>query len=187
MDFIWQLSTILTKCAMIVLLLRFGFQIVQASTLHPFVSSTYRATAITDIMSHGLPKLAGGRFNIAVVVLLFVLQVIYTYIGSIAQGSFNHSPLEIFMLSTVEVVDWFLAFYFWIFIIVFILSWAQMVSPNAAYYHEIFRDITSPILEPLERFIPPLGPFSIAFIVAWLGIDVLRRILSFSAEMWRLS
>ncbi len=187
MDIIWQLSAILTKCAMMVLLLRFGFQIVQSSTLHPFVSSTYRATAITDTMSHGLPRLAGGRFNLAVVILLFVLQVISTTIGSMAQGSFNHSPLEMFMLSTVEVADWFLAFYYWVLIIVFILSWAQMVSPQAAYYHELFRDIATPILEPLERFIPPLGPFSIAFIIALLGIGVVRRILAYSAEMWRLA
>ena len=57
-----------------------------------------------------------------------------------------------------------------------ILSWFPLApgGPMAAVFNVLYT-LTEPVLGPLRRIIPPLGPFDISPIVVFIGINVLQQ------------
>lgn len=60
-------------------------------------------------------------------------------------------------------------------------SWivaARVQLPDALYrLLEVVHTVTSPILGPIRRLIPPLGGLDLSPIVALIGLQVLQRLL----------
>lgn len=59
-----------------------------------------------------------------------------------------------------------------------VLSWFP-VRPGTgmATVSRVLYDLTEPLLRPLRSIIPPAGMFDLSFIVAFLGLMILRQAL----------
>ena len=74
----------------------------------------------------------------------------------------------------------------WIYVIAIIvrlvLSWFPL-SPGSVMerVNDVLRRVTDPLLEPLRRVIPPLGPIDISPMIAIIGLQLVvgRLILGF--------
>lgn len=79
------------------------------------------------------------------------------------------------LISFVNVLFWFLDMAIFLRVL---FSWVRPspYNPVVAFIH----DITDPILEPISRVIPPVGMFDFTPMVAWVLLEVIRRILVFS-------
>lgn len=61
-----------------------------------------------------------------------------------------------------------------------ILSWIVMLSPRNRFImslHQVFRQITDPILAPLRRIIPLIGMMDITPIVAMVILQIISQVL----------
>lgn len=62
----------------------------------------------------------------------------------------------------------------------FILSWVTMFWSPPPSFDPVVRvayDLTEPVLQPLRRYIPPVGGLDLSFLVLILILDIARRSL----------
>lgn len=59
-----------------------------------------------------------------------------------------------------------------------VLSWFPL-QPDTflASVHQALRRLVDPVLEPLRRVIPPAGMFDLSFLVLFLGVLIVSRII----------
>ncbi len=111
----------------------------------------------------------------ATLVTIFIIESIkYFLLGLIAYGVQN--SVGIFFLAFIEMIKLLLNTFFYAILLQAILSWV-----NAGYspLGEVLAQITSPIMRPLRRLIPPVGGFDISPIPALIGLQLLLILLSF--------
>ena len=65
--------------------------------------------------------------------------------------------------------------FFFCIIAMVILSW---VSPGGNPISGLLRSITSPILSPIQKFVPPMGGFDLSPLVALIGLQFIRIVLN---------
>jgi YggT family protein len=77
-----------------------------------------------------------------------------------------------FLISFVNILFWLLNLAIFARVL---FSWIRPnpYNPLVSLVHQI----TDPILQPLSRVIPAVGMFDITPIVAWILLDIVRRIL----------
>lgn len=109
-----------------------------------------------------------GRWDLAALGAAFVIQALVAWIiGWFIGQSYGIGFILLFALT--EVMNFLLDMMFWLIIIQVILSWVvQSYNPNL----EIFRQLTTPILAPFQRLIPPMGGMDLSPIVAILVIKL---------------
>jgi YggT family protein len=68
--------------------------------------------------------------------------------------------------------------YMLVLIVRAIMSWfpVQPGSPFTTIYG-LIHDITEPVLGPMRRIIPPAGMFDLSFLVLFILLTVLRRVV----------
>ena len=77
-----------------------------------------------------------------------------------------------FLISFVDILFWFLNLAIFARVL---FSWINP-NPHNPLVALVYQ-ITDPILQPLRRIIPAVGMFDLTPIVAWILLDVVRRIL----------
>lgn len=77
-----------------------------------------------------------------------------------------------FLIDFVSLLFWLLNMAIFVRVL---LSWFS-VNPYSPAVVLLYQ-ITDPILEPLRRVIPPVGPLDITPIVAMILLDVVRRLI----------
>ena len=76
----------------------------------------------------------------------------------------------------IQAVYLFFTIIIWIMIVRILLTW----FPNINWYNQPFKamkEITDPILEPFRRIIPPLGGIDFSPIVAFIALEILRKVI----------
>ena len=77
-----------------------------------------------------------------------------------------------FLISFVNILFWLLDLAIFARVL---FSWIQP-SPSNPLVALVYQ-ITDPILQPLRRVIPAIGMFDLSPIIAWILLDIVRRIL----------
>lgn len=150
-----------------VLILRFLIRATYTDWRNPIVMFIAKVTnPICKPFSLVLPS--KGRWDFAAVGAAFVVQVLFVLlIGWLSGRDFAIAVILISALT--EVLNVLLDMMFWLIIIQVILSWlVQSHNPNL----DIFHQLTTPILAPFRRLIPPVGGFDLSPIIAILAIKV---------------
>jgi len=73
------------------------------------------------------------------------------------------------------VVDILLSIFYWLLLIRAVISWVNP-DPYNAIVQFLYR-ATEPVLQPLRRFVPPIGGLDVSIIVAFLAVVFLRMFL----------
>ncbi|MGN1394449.1 MAG: YggT family protein [Succinivibrionaceae bacterium] len=144
--------------------LRFLLQYTNCDYYHPI--SKY----IVLLTKHTI-KLFGniniGNINISAL----IISILLSFIGAI-YFTIEHTPFILACAISIVLYIWSIfTLLWWILIIAGILSWI----PQARNYTMLFNQLMSPIIDPLNKFIPPLGMISLSYLVAFLLLSFINN------------
>ena len=154
-------------------LLRFLFQLVRADFYNPLSQAIVTVTnPPLKPMRRYIPALAG--LDTASIVLMLALQMLNTFLVTLIVGA-GHAPLGLLVFAIAELASKLVWTFIGAIIIQVIVSW---VSPGA--YNpvtSIVYSLTEPLLRPIQRTVPPLGPLDLSALIALLGLQLAQILL----------
>lgn len=154
------------------LMLRFLLRATHADWRHPVVTFTAKVTnPLCAPLNKALP--VKGRWDWAAIGTAIIIQALFILlVGWLTSRAFGAGFIAI--ASITEVANQLLDMMFWLIIIQAILSWVSPgYNPNTA----IFEQVTSPILAPFQRLIPPVSGIDLSPIVAILAIKLFQIVV----------
>jgi len=158
---------------LLVAVLRFILQLVQADFYNPLSQFIVRATQpLAGPLRRVIPSI--GRLDAASLLLSIVLQLLLMSI-TLALAGFNPlNLLSILLLwSLLGIASLFLKVFFFALIASVIISWLAPASRNPAA--QLIEQLCWPLLAPFRRFLPSLGGLDISPIFAFIAINLLDR------------
>ena len=154
------------------LFLRLLTELLRADFRNPICQFLYRSThAVVTPLHRFLPSIR--RFNLAVLALAFITEIIKLLLVSALQGITPSLP-GLLLLAVAELIDFLLVLY-----IVLILGWALLGMFAVGQSHPLVplvNQLTLPLMRPLQKRLPTLGNIDFSPAVAIL-ILLLARIL----------
>jgi YggT family protein len=88
------------------------------------------------------------------------------------------------MFILIDFVNWLLSIYIYILIASAVFSWLvafgvlSFSNPNVRQASQVLRQLTDPVLNPIRRFLPPIGGMDLSPIVLFLVIQFVQRELN---------
>jgi YggT family protein len=167
------LVTALFSLYILAVMLRFLLGVVRADFYNPASQFLVRVTnPLLVPMRKLIPGI--GRIDTSAVLLMFVLQFIMVLIVIALRGA--EISLPVLLLYTVGELLMLAINVFLVAIVVqVILSW---VSPGAYNpVNTVLYSLTTPVLAPFQRIIPPLSGIDLSPLFAILVLQVLRMLI----------
>lgn len=175
------LGTVLNLYALVVAL-RFVMQVVRADYYNPVAQFVVKATdplllplrrVIPSIRRYDTASLL-LCFGVLLVKLILFKLASLGYVPAIGR-SLPVAGVPVALLAIVAVIDLIhLMFNIFIYacVIQAILSWFPGASGNPA--QSLLSSITRPVIEPVRRFVPPMGGFDLSMLVVIIGLFALQ-------------
>jgi YggT family protein len=164
----------------LILIIRLVLAAMRADYYNPITQLIVRCTTfIVKPLKKILPDIK--NFEIATFVLIIVLEIVkYFLLMLISFGLPNFFGL--FILASGDAIR--LALQMWSFAILIqaIMSWLQPNSPIIP----ILDQLTSPILRPLKRIVPPIAGIDITPIPALIILQLLIIVVAYPLKAWGL-
>lgn len=174
-------GTLLNLYAMVVAL-RFVMQAVRADYYNPIAQFVVRATdPLLVPMRRVIPSVSGydtASLLLVYVVLVIKLLVFKTLslgvapaIGRMVNAA-ALAPPSLLFVAFIDLVHLLFNIFIFAIFIQALLSWLPNAGSNPAA--GLLQRITSPVLTPVRRFVPPLGGLDLSALVALIGLYALR-------------
>lgn len=159
---------------LMLVLLRFLFQLVRADYYNPI--SQFIAKATNPLLMP-LRRVIPGFFgvDVAALVLALVLQWLLIQLVLVLAGYGMLYPLRAIAWAAIGLLSMVLSIYFWALIISIVVSWVAPFSNNPALV--LIRQLVEPVMTPFRKLIPPLGGIDITPIFAFMVLHVLNQYL----------
>jgi YggT family protein len=167
------LITTLISLYILAVMLRFLLGLVRADFYNPVSQFLVRVTnPLLVPLRKVIPPV--GKFDTAAVVLMLVLQLISVFIAVALRGA--SVPFVNILLYSLGELFLLLVHVFMISIVIqVIMSW---ISPGTySPVNSVLYSLTSPLLKPIQRIIPPLSGIDLSPLFALLGLQVLRMLI----------
>jgi YggT family protein len=163
----------LIQLVLTVILLRVLLEAVRANWYNPVCQALIKVTdPIVKPLGRVIPR--AGRFNMAAIVVLFVVQLIGLLLLSLIYGA-TPDPLGLALLAVLRLIRLVLVVYVILIIAMVILSW---VGQNMRHpIIPLIFQLTDPVLTPIRRVLPDLGGFDLSPLVALIGLQFLIILL----------
>lgn len=170
---IYVIRTLGTMYLMLVLL-RFLFQLVRADFYNPI--SQFIAKATNPLLMP-LRKVIPGFFGIdfASLFLALLVQWLLIQLVLVIAGLGFLNPINTLAWAAVGLVSMTLTIFFWCLIISIVASWVAPFSQNPALL--LVRQLVAPIMAPFQKLIPPMGGIDITPIFAFMILTIFNRYL----------
>ncbi len=183
MDLLGMVFNIVINLATLLIFLRFIMQLSAVDPYNPVVMSTFQATRIVDVFNRILPVKAGGRLNIAALVLLVLLALISIAGNHLLNGVPPPPPLELVFMVLFEMVQQLLSFCRILLIASIILSWVVAFTQSQSPYIGVVMQLSEPLLAPFRRILPDTGPLDLSPVVAFLAIYICEQLVANAAAV----
>ncbi len=170
----------LASLYLMVVLLRFIFQLSRADFYNPISQFVVKATNPLLIPLRRIVPGVGG-VDIASLVLALLVQLVAIVAKVAVLGYAVSNPIDIVLLSSVLVLGKIIQIYFWSLIIMIIASWVAPGSTHPALL--LVNQITEPVMAPFRKIIPPMGGLDLSPIFAFLTLSVLETIVNHLSRM----
>lgn len=159
---------------LMLVLLRFLFQLVRADYYNPI--SQFIAKATNPLLMP-LRRVIPGFFGVdfAALVLALILQWLLIQLVLVLAGYGMLYPLRAIAWAAIGLLSMVLSIYFWALIISIVSSWVAPFSNNPALM--LVRQLVEPVMTPFRKLIPPLGGIDITPIFAFMVLHVLNQYL----------
>jgi YggT family protein len=169
---------IIINVAILLVFFRFLMQLAGVNAYNPVVQSTAKATKIVDVFGSILPTIAGGRVNLAALVLtvlLYFLKVFgFKYLNAQPTGGAGYfiiSTVLAMLHSLVSILKYLLFGYI-------ICSWILMFSQTRSPYIEVIQELAEPMLAPFRKIMPNMGMIDLSPILAFFTLYIAEMMLS---------
>ena len=149
-----------------VLVVRFILVWIHADYYHPVTQFIIKLTQKPVLLLKKiLPNIQ--RIEISSLALILLLETVkYFFIIRLNFGFL--SPSGLFILASADSLKLFASTFFYAILLQAILSWIQPYSPVA----ELLHQFTSPIMRPIQRWMPPIAHFDLSPIPALIGLQL---------------
>lgn len=117
-----------------------------------------------------IPNIRGIE-SASIILILLIEAIKFFIIGSISVGI--PSILGVLVLSVGDSLKLVIQSFFYAILLQAIMSWVQPYSP----INQLLSRITSPLMRPIQRVIPPIGGMDISPIPAMIGLQLLLIVL----------
>lgn len=169
--------------AMLLFVLRVLLQWVRANFHNPICQFFYKATnPLLMPMRRALPPI--GRIDSAGVLVSFLLALLKLWLLT-ALGGLAAGLAALLVLAVAELLGFVLSVFFWLIVVRAILSFVAANGYHPAY--PLLMQLTEPLLQPLRRLMPALGPFDLSPLVATLVIVLARVLLVAPLSDWGMA
>jgi len=158
----------------IIVFLRFLFQLIRADFYNPF--SQFILT-VTNPVLIPLRRIIPAWKNIdsASLVLIVLLKIIELCLRDLLAFGSLSSLYKIFAVSVMELTRMGINFYFFAILAQIILSWLSPHNNNPLI--GLLQQITNPIMSPARKLIPPIGGLDLSPILVILALQILETLL----------
>lgn len=156
---------------LMILMIRIILAYVGANYFDPVTQFVTRLTNfLVKPLRRGLPNY--GRLETASIVLLIGLEILkFALILALSTGTLNITAL--LLLALADAIKLVLNLFFYAILIQVILTWVQPHSPMSYTLYQV----TSPLMRPIQRLIPPIGGIDISPIPALIILQFLSIVL----------
>ena len=170
----------LSSLYLMIILLRFIFQLSRADFYNPISQFVVKATNPLLIpLRRIIPGLGG--VDIASLVLAVAIQALVIVAKVAVLGYSVTNPVSIILLSGVLVLGMLIKIYFWSLIIMIVASWIAPGSNHPVLL--LIGQITEPLMAPLRKVLPPMGGLDLSPILAFLVLSILETVVSHLSRM----
>lgn len=153
--------------------LRILLQKLRANFYNPICQMVYKATNPVLMPMRQVLKPWRG-LDSAGVLLVLLLSAAKVWLLAALSG-LTLPPLATLVLGVAALLDFLLYLYFWLIIIRIVASFFATDSHHPVFPLLIL--LTEPVLAPLRRLLPPLGPFDLSPLIATLLMLLARALL----------
>ncbi|MCM5705321.1 YggT family protein [Larsenimonas salina] len=165
-----MLVNTLISLYLFVLMLRFLLHFSKADYYNPISQGIVKATSpvVAPVQKVIRPM---GNFDVATLIVGMIVKALGIIAVLWIAGAGMPPVVSLLIGALAGVINAILKIYFFAMIILIILSW---VAPQANHPGALLVfQITEPVMAPLRRIIPPLGPLDLSPIVLFLLINLL--------------
>ena len=163
----------------ILLMLRFLLQQVRADFYNPVSQFIVRATSPVVIPVRRIVPGLGG-IDVATLLLIITLIGLKVVLISALQG-YGVSFIGLLLYCVREFITLGINVFMFAIIIQAILSWVNPDPYNPVY--SILYSITSPLLRPVQRMLPPMGGLDLSPLVVLIALMFLKRLVLYLFQM----
>ncbi len=162
----------LFELVIFVLITRYFLQLFRANFFNPVTQAIVR---ITDPVLRPLRKILPrtGRHDLASLIVATIFLVLMVIVLGQMQGvSFGVGAvlISVVYLGFITVTNLF----FWTILLRAVASW---LGPNRSPGVAFLEDLTDPILQPVQRILPPLGGIDLSPLAVLLAIQVVQMLV----------
>ncbi|MCL6268459.1 YggT family protein [Sansalvadorimonas sp. 2012CJ34-2] len=156
------------------ILLRFLLQLVKADFYNPISQAIVKITSpLLNPLRRIIPGVGG--YDIASLVLAFIVQAIFVLLKLKALGYMAFPPGTVISLSLYFLVKALLDLYTFALIIMVIASWVAPNSYNPGLM--LLHQLTEPLCSRVRRVVPPIGGLDFSVMVVMLAIVIIKGAL----------
>jgi YggT family protein len=157
----------------LVVMLRFLLQLVRADFYNPVSQFIVKATQpALKPLRRVVPGVAG--MDLSSVVLMLGLQMLELWLILLLLGR-EAGLAGLLVLAVARLVQLLIYVFMFSIIALVVLSWVQPQSYNPVF--GLLNSISSPVMRPARRLLPPMGGLDLSPILVFLVLGVLLRLL----------
>ena len=167
------LITTLFSLYILAVMLRFLLGVVRADFYNPLSQFLVR---ITNPLLLPLRRIIPGfgKYDTAALVLLLLLQLISLAVIVLLRGGDFHY-LHMLIRAVFEIILLAINVFIFAIFVQVILSWINPGTQNPVT--SVLYSLTSPVLGPIQRIIPPVGGMDLSPLFALIGLQVLKMLV----------
>jgi len=154
-------------------MLRFLLGVVRADFYNPVSQFLVRITnPLLVPLRRIIPGI--GKYDTAALVLLLILQLVSLAVTILLHGG-NIMFLDLLMHAVFEIVLLMINVFIIAIFVQVILSWINPGTYNAVT--AMLSSLTSPLLQPVQRLLPPVAGMDLSPLFALIGLQVLKMLV----------
>jgi YggT family protein len=154
-----------------VLLLRMLMQKYRVSWHNPLSQFVIKISdPVVKPLRRWIPGLAG--FDLSIVLVVFVIQCVGLWVLESLLGGHSMAIVGLLIVSLGLCLAQLLNLYFFMVIVVAIMSWVATGRPNPLA--AVFVSITEPLMSRIRRILPAMGGFDFSPVVVLLLIQMIK-------------
>jgi len=156
-----------------IVMVRFVLQLVRADFYNPVSQAIVRLTQPPlKTLRRFVPGFAG--VDIASIVLLLGLQMLELWLVQLMLGG-SAGLAGLVVLSAARLLEVLIYVFMFSILALVVLSWVQPRSYNPVI--GLLNSLSSPVMRPARRLVPPMGGLDLSPIVAFLALGVALRVV----------
>lgn len=172
-EIVFLVVDLATRLAALLFLIRFVLQASGADFYNPISQAIVKGSdPLAKPLRSILPK--SGRFDLASLILAWLTGI--AFVAIVTMGSLSIGQYLTFGL--VRALSVLISFYWWSLLIIVVASFVSQGNYHPAL--TLLEQLLEPIMSPIRKIMPTLGPLDLSPMVAILLLTIAERALAVS-------